>query len=98
MSTFLGEFVGTTILMLMGCGVNANVSLKGTTGNNSGWIVITIGWAMAVFTAVFIVASVSGAHINPAVTIGLAAAGKFPWAEVPMYLIAQMLGAFWGRC
>ncbi|MEL6140375.1 MAG: MIP/aquaporin family protein [Bacteroidota bacterium] len=96
MSPFIGELLGTTILMLLGCGVNANVSLKATTGNNAGWIVITLGWGMAVFTAVFMVASSSGAHINPAVTIGLAAAGKFPWGEVPMYLAAQMIGAILG--
>lgn len=90
---FLAELVGTAILLLLGNGVVANVVLDKTKGNSSGWIVITFGWAMAVFTAVFCVAGFSGAHINPAVTIGLAVAGKFPWGQVPIYLIAQFLGA-----
>lgn len=74
----------------------ANVVLKSTKGSNSGWIVITFGWGMAVFVSVFSVANVSGAHINPAVTIGLAAAGKFAWSKVPAYIFAQMLGAALG--
>ena len=74
----------------------ANVVLKGTKGENSGWIVITFGWGMAVFVAVFVVAVYSGAHINPAVTLGLATAGKFDWAQVPMYLIAQFIGGALG--
>ena len=93
MSPFLAEFFGTMLLLLLGDGVVANVVLKGTKGHNSGWIVITFGWGMAVFVAVFTVAVFSGAHINPAVTLGLAIAGSFPWASVPMYLLAQFLGA-----
>jgi glycerol uptake facilitator protein len=96
MSPFIAEFVGTAILLLLGDGVVANVVLKGTKGEASGWIVITFGWAMAVFVAVFVVGAFSGAHINPAVTVGLALAGKFSWALVPGYIIAQMLGAFVG--
>lgn len=96
MSPFLGEFIGTAILILFGGGVVANVVLNKTKGNNSGWIVITFGWGMAVFTAVFVVGQFSGAHINPAVTIGLATAGMFDWAMVPMYVAAQMLGAALG--
>lgn len=96
MTTFLAEFIGTALLLLLGDGVVANVVLRGTKGENSGWIVITVGWGMAVFVAVFVVAQFSGAHINPAVTIGLAAAGKFPWTDVPLYLIAQFLGAALG--
>lgn len=96
MTPFLAEFVGTALLLLLGDGVVANVLLKGTHGQNSGWIVITVGWGMAVFVAVFCVASFSGAHINPAVTIGLAAAGKFAWSQVPVYLVAQFLGAAFG--
>ncbi len=96
MTPFLGEFLGTAVLILLGCGVNANTSLKGTYGQQSGWIVTAFGWAMAVFVAVFISAEASGAHINPAVTVSLAAAGKFSWALVPSYLLAQLLGAICG--
>jgi len=92
----LGEFVGTMLLIVLGDGVVANVLLAKSKGQGSGWIVITTGWAFAVFVAVAIVAGVSGAHINPAVTIGLAAVGAFPWSSVPGYLVAQMLGAFAG--
>lgn len=93
MSPFLGEVVGTAILVLLGDGVVANAVLRGTKGENSGWIVITFGWGMAVFVGVFIVAIFSGGHLNPAVTIGLAAAGKFAWASVPVYIAGQFLGA-----
>lgn len=96
MSPFVAELIGTAILILLGDGVVANVILKNTKGANGGWIVITMGWAMAVFTGVVIASGVSGAHLNPAVTLGLAVAGKFEWAKVPMYLIAQMLGACLG--
>lgn len=92
MSPFFAELIGTAMLLLLGNGVVANVVLKDTKGEDSGLIVITIGWAIAVFVAVFIVAPFSGAHINPAVTIGLAVGGRFPWADVPMYILAQMLG------
>ena len=93
MSTFVAEIIGTFILMLLGLGVNANVVLKDTKGNNSGWIVITTGWGLAVYVAVLIAAPYSGAHINPAVSIGLATAGLFPWSEVPAYIAAQFIGA-----
>jgi glycerol uptake facilitator protein len=96
MSPFLGEVIGTMILILLGNGVVANVVLNKTKGNSSGWIVITMGWGMAVFTAVYVVGQFSGAHINPAVTIGLATAGLFDWAMVPSYVAAQMLGAALG--
>jgi len=96
MSPFLGELIGTAILILLGNGVVANVVLKGTKGEGAGWIVIAWGWGMAVFVAVFTVAAFSGAHINPAVSVALAVAGKFPWASVPMYVIAQFLGAMIG--
>ncbi len=92
MNPVIGELIGTAILLLLGNGVVANVLLSGTKGQNAGWIVITWGWGMAVFVAVFTVAAFSGAHINPAVTIGLAIAGKFEWAKVPMYLVAQFAG------
>lgn len=96
LTEFLGEFVGTAMLLLLGCGVNANVTLKGTYGNNSGWIVTAFGWAMAVFVAVFISASTSGAHLNPAVTAALATSGDFPLAKVPAYIITQILGGIVG--
>ena len=96
MTPFLAEFLGTAILLLLGDGVVANVVLNGTKGHNSGWIVITFGWAMAVFTGVFCVAAYSGAHLNPAVTIGLAIAGNFSWTEAPYFILAQVLGAGFG--
>lgn len=94
MTPYAAEIVGTAILILLG--VVANVVLKGTKGERSGWIVITFGWAMAVFVAVFVVGAFSGAHINPAVTVGFAVAGKFSWALVPGYIVAQMFGAVLG--
>ncbi|MEO7310800.1 MAG: MIP/aquaporin family protein [Chitinophagaceae bacterium] len=96
MTPFISEFVGTAILILLGNGVVANVVLGKTKGHNSGWIVITFGWAMAVFVAVFITASSSGAHLNPAITIALAIGGKFAWADVPLYIVAQLTGAMVG--
>lgn len=96
MTPFVAELIGTMLLMLLGSGVVANVILEGTKGQNSGWIVITTGWAFAVYIGVVVAAPYSGAHINPAVSIGLAAAGKFPWADVPLYLVAQFLGAMLG--
>src|SRR6478736_8814572 len=96
MTAFTGEIVGTAILIILGDGVVANVLLNKTNGFNSGWIVITMGWGMAVFTGVFVSASASGAHLNPAVTIALAYAGKFDWALVPQYIAAQMIGAMLG--
>lgn len=93
MTPFVGELIGTTLLLLLGNGVVANVVLKETKGSDSGWIVICWGWGMAVFVGVFTVAAFSGAHLNPAVSLGLAVAGKFDWARVPMYVAAQLLGA-----
>lgn len=96
MSPFIAEFIGTMLLILLGDGVVANVLLKDTKGNNSGLIVITTAWGLAVFVGVVVAGPYSGAHLNPAVTIGLALAGKFAWANVLPYIIAQMLGAFLG--
>ena len=96
MTPFIAEIIGTFFLILLGNGVVANVLLKGTKGNDSGWIVITTAWAFAVFVGVSIAAPFSGAHINPAVTIGLAVAGKFEAAKIPMYILAQFIGAFLG--
>jgi glycerol uptake facilitator protein len=96
MSAFSAELIGTMFLILLGTGVVANVVLKGTKGFNGGWMVITTGWALAVFTGVVIAGPYSGAHLNPAVTIGLAVAGKFPWADVGPYIGAQLIGAIVG--
>ena len=96
MESLLAEAVGTMILILLGDGVVANVVLDRTKGQNSGWIVITMGWAVAVTIAVYAVGRISGAHLNPAVTIALATIGSFPWAEVPGYVAAQMIGAILG--
>lgn len=93
MSPFIAELTGTAVLITLGLGVVANVLLNETKGNNSGLIVIAFGWAIAVFVGVYISADASGAHLNPAVTIGLAVAGKFEWDKVPSYLIAQFIGA-----
>ncbi|OEF99375.1 aquaporin [Vulcanibacillus modesticaldus] len=96
MSQFLGEIIGTMILIILGGGVVGGVVLKKSKAENSGWIVITFGWGLAVALAVYAVGSISGAHINPAVTVGLAMVGDFPWADVPKYIVAQMIGAFIG--
>lgn len=93
MDLYLAEVVGTAILILLGNGVVANVVLTGSKGNNSGWIVITTGWGLAVAIAVYTVGWISGAHINPAVTVGLAVIGEFPWGRVPGYILAQFVGA-----
>lgn len=98
MNTFLAEMVGTALLILLGNGVVAGVVLKDSKAENAGWLVITFGWALAVTFGVYAVGSVSGAHLNPAVTLGLAATGSFPWADVPAYITAQMLGAIIGAC
>jgi glycerol uptake facilitator protein len=97
MSPFIGELVGTALLIILGDGVVANVVLNKTKGNNSGWIVITLGWAMAVFVGVFTAVSLGGkAHLNPAVTIAFAAIGKIEWSLVATLIVAQMLGAMLG--
>ncbi|WP_395737891.1 MIP/aquaporin family protein [Prosthecobacter sp.] len=96
MSATLAELFGTMILVLLGDGVVANVLLKQTKGNNAGWIVITAGWGLAVAIAVYCTNAISGAHLNPAVTLGLAAIGKFDWALVPGYIGAQVAGGFLG--
>lgn len=93
---FQSEFIGTTLLILLGNGVVGGVVLKGTKNEHSGWLVITIGWALAVTFAIYAVGHISGAHLNPAVTLGLAATGALDWALVPSYLMGQMLGAMLG--
>lgn len=96
MSAFLGELMGTMLLIILGDGVVGGVVLNKTKSQNSGWIVITIGWGLAVAIAIYAVGKISGAHINPAVTLALASIGEFPWKEVPAYIIAQMTGAILG--
>jgi glycerol uptake facilitator protein len=96
MQAYFAEFVGTALLILLGNGVVANVVLPKTKGSGSGWIVITFGWGMAVFVAVWCVGPISGAHVNPAVTLALALANRFAWTQVPGYIAAQMLGAVLG--
>ena len=98
MNAFFAEFFGTAIIIVFGGGVVANVNLNKTKGNNSGWIVITFGWAVGVFTGVLIAAPVSGAHLNPAVTLALVLAHKFSVSMMPVYICAQMLGAMFGAC
>jgi glycerol uptake facilitator protein len=101
MEAYLGEFFGTMLLIILGDGVVAGVLLRNSKAENSGWIVITLGWGMAVAVAVYCVGPFSGAHINPAVTLSLAVTGQeipagFGWTQVPGYIIAQFLGAFVG--
>lgn len=96
MQTLIAEAIGTMLLVLLGDGVVANVVLNRTKGQNGGWIVITVGWGVAVAMAVYAVGRISGAHLNPAVTIGLALIGSFQWGDVPGYLLAQMVGGFIG--
>ncbi|MGN7721348.1 MIP/aquaporin family protein [Chitinophaga sp. 22620] len=98
MSIFLAELIGTALLIILGDGVVANCVLNKSKGQNGGWIVITMGWAMAVFVGVFAVGAYSGAHLNSAVTLALAVTGAVPWDQVPVYIAAQMLGAFLGAC
>lgn len=96
MNPLLAELIGTAIIIVFGAGVVANVVLSKTKGGNSGWIVISWGWAIGVFVGVFCSQDYSGAHLNPAVTLGLAIAGKFAWSQAPGYMAAQLAGAFLG--
>ena len=96
MKPFVGEVIGTMLLVLLGDGVVAACLLSRTKAEKSGWMVITTGWGMAVALAVYAVGRISGAHVNPAVTLGLAVVGKFAWSDVPRYILAQFIGAFLG--
>jgi glycerol uptake facilitator protein len=96
MQAYIGEFIGTMILIILGDGVVAGVLLRNSKAENSGWIVITFGWGLAVAVAVYCVFQFSGAFINPAVTLGFAVVGQLDWALVPGFIIAQFLGAFVG--
>ncbi len=98
MNQCIFEFIGTLVLVLLGDGVCAATSLNKSKAQGAGWIVITLGWGFAVMAGVLIAGPVSGAHLNPAVTLGLAIAGTFPWASVAGYIVAQMLGGFAGAC
>ncbi|MCX3059484.1 MIP/aquaporin family protein [Streptomyces beihaiensis] len=93
---FLGETIGTAMLILLGGGVVAAVTLKRSKAQNAGWLAITFGWGFAVLTGAYTAGGVSGAHLNPAVTIGLAIEGGTKWSDVPLYLGSQMLGAMIG--
>ncbi|GAA4806541.1 MIP/aquaporin family protein [Olivibacter ginsenosidimutans] len=96
MTPFIAELLGTLILILLGGGVVANVLLKGTNGNDSGWIVITTGWALAVFTGVVIAGPYSGAHLNPAVTLAMVITGSLSYGDALLYVLAQFIGAMAG--
>ncbi|MCX6987923.1 MAG: aquaporin family protein [Chlamydiae bacterium] len=96
MGIFIGEFIGTLLLILLGNGVVANVLLKHSKGYGGGWIVIGLGWGFAVAIPIFIVGWISGAHLNPAVTLGLCCIGKSSWSHLPLYFTSQMLGAMTG--
>ncbi len=96
MSEFTAELIGTTLLILLGNGVVANVILKGTKGHSGGWMAITTGWALAVYVGVVFATPYSGAHLNPAVTLALAIAGKFAWSKVGLYILAQLIGSILG--
>jgi glycerol uptake facilitator protein len=96
MNAYLAELIGTAIIIVFGGGVVANVVLSRTKGGSSGWIVITWGWAIGVFVGVFCAEPYSGAHLNPAVSLGLAIGGKFAWGLVPGYVAAQLAGAIIG--
>ena len=96
MNIFTGEILGTFFLILLGNGVVANVLLNKSKGQKSGWIVITFGWAIAVFVGVFVASKASGAHLNPAVTVALAMLEKISWKDVPHYVAGQMIGAMLG--
>ena len=96
MNAFFAEFFGTAMIIVFGGGVVSNVLLNKTKGHNGGWIVITLGWAVGVYTGVLIAAQYSGAHLNPAVTIALVLADKFSLSLLPAYICAQMLGALFG--
>ncbi len=96
MSILVAETIGTMMLVLLGCGVCANTSLQGSKGQGAGWLTVNVGWGFAVAISVYCVNAFSGAHLNPAVTFGMAAIGRTPWADVPAYLGGQFVGALVG--
>lgn len=97
MTKYIAEFLGTAILIILGNGAVANVDLKGTKGFASGWMTIAWGYGCGVMIPALMFGNVSGNHINPAFTIGLAVSGFFPWAHVAQYIVAQVLGAIVGQ-
>ncbi|CAN5369536.1 MIP/aquaporin family protein [soil metagenome] len=96
MNSYVAEFFGTMFLILLGEGVVAGAILRGTKSENAGWLTIVVGWGLAVTLAIYAVGSISGAHLNPALTIAFALKGDFPWSDVPGYIVAQFAGAFVG--
>lgn len=98
MLPYISEFIGTCLLIVLGCGVVANVNLKTSGMKGAGAIQITLAWGLAVMIPAFIFGEASGASFNPALTLALAIDGSFPWNKVAGYIIAQLLGAFTGRC
>src|SRR5882757_8957936 len=96
MSPYLAEFFGTMLLILLGDGVVAGVVLKGTKSENAGWLTIVLGWGLAVSLAIYAVGGISGAHLNPALTLAFAMKGDFPWSDVGGYIASQFAGAFVG--
>ncbi len=96
MQEFIAEIIGTMFLIIFGGGVVAGVLLHKSKAQNGGWIVITMAWGIGVAVAVYLVGGISGAHLNPALTVALASIGEFPWKEVPAYILAQMIGGFLG--
>jgi len=96
MSIYLAEYIGTMILITFGCGIVAGSNLKNSNAENAGWLTICIAWGLGVTFAIYAVGNISGAHINPAVTLGFALVGDFPWSDVPGYILAQVLGAMTG--
>ena len=96
MSPYVAEFLGTMLLTLLGNGVVAGVLLRDSKAENAGWLTIVVGWGLAVTLAIYAVGRISGAHINPAVTLALSVNGDFPWEKVPGYMLAQFGGGFAG--
>lgn len=98
MNPYLGEFIGTLVLLYFGNGVNAATTLKGSFAQNAGWLTVCVGWGLAVALGIYAVGGISGAHMNPAVTLGMVAAGEFPLSQSGGYILAQLAGAFTGAC
>jgi glycerol uptake facilitator protein len=96
MNPLVAEYLGTTLLILMGTGVCANSSLEGSFAKGADWVLISFGWGLGVYLGVIVAGPSSGAHLNPAVSVALAVAGKFSWSQVPLYTLAQFLGAMTG--
>jgi glycerol uptake facilitator protein len=96
MNPYIAEFAGTAFLILLGCGVNASVTLKHSFSNGAGWLTVCLGWGLAVMLAVYATGKFSGGHLNPAVSLAFAIKGDFPWSQLPGYVLAQVAGAITG--